>query len=186
MATNATPLPEWLTGPRTAWGGETNGLRAGLVWNDSSSKLGVTVLVLTFQTNTAWRYVAPPGKNFLKLELRDAQGVLLAPIKGKELNGDLPRRIRTDDLPHSPSAGIHNAGMIENWLMLPPGLPDRLRDFFLQDVYKIEREGDYTLTVFPALYEFAADRKTVSRIDLLPVTIKLHLAPSEAATKKEK
>ena len=177
---NSVPVPQDLMGPRTAWGNETNSFRAGLVWGGLSGKMDVSVLVLTFKTNTGFNYVAPPEKKFLKSELRDARGVLLTPLKGKNLDGELVHRILTADLPHSPPAGIHNPAMIENWLMLGAGLPGVLRSFLIEDAYKIEREGDYTLTVWASIYEFAPDRQSVSRIDLPPVTAKIHLAASIA------
>ena len=61
--------------------------------------------------------------------------------------------------------------MIKNWLVLP----GQFRDFFIDDVYRIEHEGAYTLTVCVAIYEFAPDRQSVSRIDLPCVKAKLHL-----------
>jgi hypothetical protein len=175
---SAVPLPTELKSPQMVWGGGSNGFRAGLCWGDFSGKMDITVLVLTFKTNTAWRYVVPPGKKFMKLELRDARGTLLPSLKGKELDGELPQRILTKDLPHSPPAGIHNPSMIEDWLTLAVGLPGRYRDFFIEDAYRIRQDGDYTLTVWAAIYEFASDRQSVSRIDLPPVTAKIHLSAS--------
>jgi hypothetical protein len=175
--TNSTPVPNEFIGPRTAWGEETNGFRAGLVWGDSPSKMDVAVIVLTFKTNIAWKYVAPPGRKFLKFELKDAKGAPLKPLKGKELDGELPKRIRTKDLPHTPEFA-HHASMLQDWLLLSPGLPGPLRDVFIQDTYKIDKEGDYSLTILASVYEFETGEQTVSRVDLLPVTAKLHLTPT--------
>jgi hypothetical protein len=66
--------------------------------------------------------------------------------------------------------------MIENRLMLGDGQPCPIRDIVIQDIYRIPQEGDYTLTVWASIYEFAPDRQSVSRIDLPPVTAKIHLA----------
>ena len=168
-------VPKELLSPQTAWGEETNGLRAGMNW-EFSGKMNVRVAVLRLTTNAAWNYVGPPGRTFPKCELRDARGVLVTPLRGEKLVGELPQRILTKDLPHSPPAGIHNPTMIENRLMLGDGQPCPIRDIVIQDIYRIPQEGDYTLTVWASIYEFAPDRQSVSRIDLPPVTAKIHLA----------
>ena len=67
---------------KTAWGDETNGIRAGMNWEpfgrgNSKVSESVQIVLLTSKTNTGFNYVAPPDKKFTKLELRDAQGVLL-------------------------------------------------------------------------------------------------------------
>ena len=175
--TNSVPVPLELLSPQTTWGDETNGLRAGMNW-EFSGKMNVRVAVLRLATNAASNYVGPPGKTFRKCELRDAQGVLLTPLRGEKLVGELPQRILTRDLPQSPPAGIHNPAMIENRLMLGDGQPCPIRDIVIQDIYRIPQEGDYTLIVAVAIYEFAPDRQSVSRIDLPPVTAKIHLAAS--------
>jgi len=176
--TDAVPLPKEVLGPQTAWGVETNGFRAGVCWFETSGKMNIRTTVLTFKTNATWNYVAPPGKKFLKCELRDARGMLLTPLKGKKLDGEFSQVILTKDLPHSPAVGLHTPSMIENLLVLPAGLPGPFRHFFIEDVYRIDQEGDYTLTVCVAIYRFAPDRQSVSRIDLPPVTAKIHLRES--------
>ncbi len=174
-ATNTVPLPKQFMDPQTAWGEATNGLRAGVSWFEFSGKKEIRTTVLSFNTNVAWNYVTPPGKKFLKCELRDAHGVLLTPRKGKKLDGELPQRILTKDLPYRPASGIHHRRTLDNWFLIGNGLPTILRDFFIEDVFRIEQEGDYTLTVGVAIYEFAPDRESVARIDLPPVTTKIHL-----------
>ena len=172
-ATNSVLVPKELMGPQTAWGEETNGVRAGINW-ELSDKMIVRIFVLTSRTNTAWNYVAPPGKIFMRFELRDARGMIQTPLKGKKMDVELPMRILTKEMPHSPAVG-HEAGMIENRLLVTAGSPVIFRDVIIQNVYRIEQEGDYALTVCVAIYEFAPDRQSVSRIDLPCVKAKLHL-----------
>jgi hypothetical protein len=172
--TNAVLLPKDLISPHTAWGEETNGVRAGVDW-ELSDKMDVQVFVLTFETSAMWNYIAPPGKTFMKFELRDAQGGLLTSLKGKKLDGELPQRIPTKDLPFRPASGFHHRSTIDNRLLIGRGQPIIFRDVVIQDVYRIEQEGDYTLTVRVAIYKFAADEQSVFRMDLPPVTVKIHL-----------
>jgi hypothetical protein len=174
--TNAVPLPKELISPHTVWGEERNGIRAGVDW-EVSGGMNVQVVVLTFKTNAAWHYVAPHGKKFMTFELRDARGVLLAPLKGKQLDGELPQRILAKDLPLRRAVG-HHGSSLEDWLLLAAGSPCAFRDVVIQDVYRIEQEGDYTLMVCVAIYEFAPDEESVSRIDLPPVKTKIHLRES--------
>jgi len=175
--TNAVPLPPGLISPHTAWGEETNGVRAGVDW-ELSGGMNVQVVLLTFKTNAAWHYVAPPGKKFLIFELRDARGVRLAPLKGKKLDGELPQRILTKDLPYRPASGAHHRSTIDNRVLIAAGSPWAFRDIVIQDVYRIEQEGDYTLTVCVAIYQFTPDEQSVSRMDLPPITAKLRLRKS--------
>ena len=100
-------VPKELMGPQTAWGDETNGIRAGMNWEpfgrgNSKVSESVQIVLLTSKTNTGFNYVAPPDKKFTKLELRDAQGVLLTPLNGKRLDGELPKRILTKDCKRQP------------------------------------------------------------------------------------
>ena len=71
-ATNTVPLPKEFLDQQTTWGEEANGLRAGVCWFEFSGKMEIRTTVLSFNTNVAWNYVTPPGKKFLKCELRDA------------------------------------------------------------------------------------------------------------------
>jgi hypothetical protein len=172
--TNALPLPKELLSSHMAWGEETNGVCAGIDW-ELSDKMNVRVVVLTFKTNVAWNYVAPPGKKFMAFELWDARGVLLTPLGGKKLDGELPQRILTKDLPYRPASGIHHRRTVDNRLLIGYGQPVIFRDVGIQDVYRIAQEGDYTLTVSVAIYKFAPDEQSVWRMDLPPVTAKIHL-----------
>jgi hypothetical protein len=113
----------------------------------------------------------------MSFELRDARGALLTPLKGNRLAGDLPQQILNRDLPRTAAYG-HHASMLENWIMLVQSEPALIREFFIEDVYRIEQEGDYRLRVCVAIYEFSVAKEYVSRMDLLPITVTIHLKPS--------
>lgn len=167
-----------------AWGATTNQFCAGIFWATMDFGKGVfqdvDIVVKTSKTNAMWDYLIPPGRKLAKVELRDAQGVLLVPLKGKKLDGDLPQRILTKDLPRVPRFG-HSGGFLEGWLILGPNLPDRPWQFPMQDIYRIEKEGEYTFTVNVAIYHFMPDQQSVVRMDLPPVSTNIHLTPSGKA-----
>jgi hypothetical protein len=165
------------------WGEVTNQLWAGVGWEtrpfEQGSLQDVRILIQTAMTNGIGGYFLPPEHTLANAELRDAKGALLVPLHGKQLESDLPGQIRVSDLPRSPPRGIHHpVGMLLNGLHLTPKLPETLWNFSIQDIYRIEQEGDYTFTVVVALYHITNDGELVVRIDLPPVTVKMHLGPS--------
>lgn len=178
-AVDTNSIPKELREPAITWGNDTNDLCAGLFVSQNNNPAPpiqtIDVFVLTSKTNAMWNYVEAPGNKFAKLELRDTNGVVIPPLKGKKLDDDLPQKIVEEDLPTTP-ASIH---LRRAWLMLPPSVPEPLKDFNIQDVYRITNAGDYTLKICVAIYQFAPDRKSVLRIDLPCVTTKIHLTPSK-------
>jgi hypothetical protein len=64
-------------------------------------------------------------------------------------------------------------------LMLPQNQAIVLKRFAVQDTYQIKERGDYTLTVWPVIYQFSTNRQFLTRIDLPYVTTKIHLEPQE-------
>ena len=181
-ATNS--ISAWLTDGTInwgAWGTETNGFCAGI--NTSSravrgktARHSVTVYVLTSKTNTQWNYLALRDAKFSKFELRDPSGAIVVSLPGRRIDRDLRDRIPVNDLPRA--RGTRSSGnMPDSWLLLSPGSPAILAEICLQDVYHIRKEGDYTLTICPAIYEFTRDRKAVLRIALPCVDTKMHLSP---------
>ena len=160
------------------WGAASNGLCVGVLLPPSipseSPSQAVVVYVLTSRTNAFWNYLGPPSGGFSKLELLDANGLVVPPRSGgKATVREFPASLRRKELPMSP-----DGRMFLNELALAAGQPSVLRRFSLYDGYRIVHEGDYTLTVAAAIYEFAPDRQSVSRIDLPPVKAKIHLAAS--------
>jgi len=101
----------------------------------------------------------------------------MEPLPGKRIDRTLRDRMLVSDLPRARGTlGARN--MPDAWLVLTPGSPTVLADIPLQEVYHIEKEGEYPLTICPAIYEFTPDRKAVFRIDLPCVTTTIHLSKS--------
>jgi hypothetical protein len=146
--TNNTP-PEFLNS-HGVWSMETNGVRAGLIWDNylhgQFASQVITVLVLTSKTNAVWDYVKPPTEKFAKFLLLDSNGGCLPP--GGALN-------------------------------LFPDNPKILKEIHIQDACLIKTEGDYSLVVWPSIYQFSTNRQFVNRLDLMPLSMKLHLWPSQ-------
>jgi hypothetical protein len=165
------------------WGQATNQLWAGVGWETRRVEQGsfqdVRILIQSTITNVILSYLLPPDHKLAKAELRDANGVLLAPLKGIDLDGDLPRQIPSKDLPHFP-ARAHHLASLRNRLQLSPNIPKASWNFSMQDVYRIEQEGDYTFTVVVGLYHLEDEGESAVRMDLPPVTAKMHLSRSPA------
>jgi hypothetical protein len=119
----------------------------------------------------------PPEHKLAKAELRDSNGILLVPLKGKNLDADLPQQILNKDLPREPMIG-HNGGTPEGRLSFPPNLPVNPWEFSMQDIYRIEKEGNYTFTVCVAIYHFTDDKQSVVRMDLPSVSVHMYLTAS--------
>jgi hypothetical protein len=165
-------IPAALLDPRVAWGADTNALRAGLGWGAASA----TVVVVTSGTNAPWDYVAPPGRKLLACELRDPEGRLVPAAAAGALTANLPRTIAVKDLPQARPRG-HHPLRLYNRLLLATWAPDLLCDIPLQDAFALRTAGEYTLTVQAAVYKFAPDYASVVRLDLPPVSAKVHLEP---------
>jgi hypothetical protein len=169
---------------KIVWSDVTNKFCAGVAWFSTDHGKGVIqvarILLKTTQTNAGWGYFMPPEGKLAKAELRDAQGVLVVPLLGKKLEGQLPHQTLLKDWPREPARGFHNPGGAPTGGLSFPAdnLPVRFSDFSMQDIYRVESEGDYTFTVFVALYHFIDDQQSLVRIDLPSVTVHMHLTPS--------
>ena len=68
--------------------------------------------------------------------------------------------------------------LTEQWFYLPGGLSGTDPELFrlhIQQYFKIEKSGDYQLTVWPKIYKRSeTNRNLCERIDLPPVTIPIH------------
>ncbi len=178
---------DWFVVPGLVWGDETNGFRVGITCGDPGGK-GIMAFVARTETNSTnqsraynsyTRYLAPPGVKFVKVELRDTNAVVVAPLRGKTLDGILPKEIPTKDLPRNPVKGTNERGSgggLRDWLV---GNPSTLQVFSIQDYYRIAKEGDYMLTVCPVIYKFETNTEYVYRVDLPCVTTKIHLKPPD-------
>jgi hypothetical protein len=141
-----------------------------------------------FQPDPAFgAFLKPPGDaKFLRLELRDPDGKVLAPLHRQD--GFLPPSLPVGIFPRY-SRQVRHDGNID----FRDGLfrsPAELATFTIQDAYRIEKEGDYTLTVCCSIYILPYNGHppanvdydnyqtlSATRADLPCVTAKIHLAP---------
>lgn len=181
-AVDTNSIPEEYINSHSVWGVATNEVRAGLAWSkevrDQMILQDFVVMVLTSKTNAVFSYVKPPNEKFAKFELRDSKGALLVPRRGLALDGQMPETIQLADLPKTPKFGRNNP-LLAGALHLFQNRPVPLKIFDIQDVYQVEAEGDYTLTVWPTIYQLSTNQQFVNRIDIMPVSMKVHLSPSQ-------
>jgi hypothetical protein len=132
-------------------------------------------------------FLKPPGKvKFLKVELRGQDGRVLAPVQ--KLDDSLPSTLPVKAFLQYAQKERH-AGNIDFQDRLYRS-PSELGEFTIQNAYRIEKEGDYTLTVCCAIYILPYNGHppanvdydkyqtlSATRVDLPCVTTKIHLAP---------
>jgi hypothetical protein len=170
--TNA--LAMWLADPSLVWSGETNGFRVVTdVWPESSPT-EVNIYVVSSKTRQMV-YVYPPSGKLPRMELRSTNGIVVQPLKGK-IDGMLPDQIPAGDFPKSSPTRGSPAG-IYNYLGMGQNGPTRLKHVLIRDVYRVKKEEDYTLTVYPVLYKFETNFEYADRVDLPSVTTRIHLKP---------
>jgi hypothetical protein len=176
--TNKIDLTPWFTNKSFIWSDETNKLRTG-VWRSLGSLVNEVDILVLSSTNAGLVYVYPPSGKIPKLELQDTNGLKIQPIKSK-MDGKLPQRLSADDLRVYHSDGLFMGhGVKYKYLMLGRDAPHLLKEFTIGDVYEIKKEADYKLTVFPVIYKFETNGQYADRIDLPPVSVKIHLMPSQ-------
>ena len=187
QANNLTNLTWWFSQKSLAWSAETNGFRTG-VWlspDPPTPAKEIEILVLP-STNSGLRYVYPPSDKSPSLELRDTNGVVIQAIKNK-MDGELPQSISENHLRSWKSTFRmwgesflgRGHGVYYDYFLIATNFPNMLKVVDISDVYKIKKEADYTLTVFPVIYKFETNYQYADRIDLPCVTTKIHLAPSQ-------
>jgi hypothetical protein len=154
----------------------TNGWRVQLAcWDTNTTDPLVSVAVGSTNFNTFGSYYfGPPNGKFSKLELRDSDGIVVPPIRGVSVEGQVPLKISLSDLPRWPDGGLRN-----RIAFFTNSAPAPLREFRVRDVYRIEKEGDYALTVCAVIYKFAEDRSHLNRIDLPCVSTTIHLRQND-------
>lgn len=167
----------------SALGQEAKGVYSEVLWRTGRygygdwRKMLISVFVQTSKTNVYLDYLAPINRPFRRFELRDSRGKVMVPRHGAELERQLPLNIATKDWPRSPAYG-HHLEELKGQLWLRPGSKETYRSFRIQDLYQVDQEGDFVLTIAVSLYKFAADRQSVSRVDLPSVTTTVHLFPN--------
>jgi hypothetical protein len=158
------------------WSAETNSFRTGVLPVRPAKEIDIWVLS---STNPGLIYLYPPSGKPPKLELQDSNGVIILPIKNK-MDGELPQRLSESNFRKFHFDGFfHGNGAEYGYIMLAKDRPHILTTFAIGDVYQIEKEADYSLTVFPVIYKFETNGEYADRIDLPIVTTKIHLVPTE-------
>jgi len=135
-------------------------------------------------------FEAPDGK-FEVFELQDANGVLIQPKPGKQLQRKFPKQISVGEYRRDRVGGIRNLFYLHT-TDTPPTTVGRHK---LNDVFSITNEGDFLLTVQPVLFKdtndlnqhfplwgptmTVADSNTnfFERMDFPSVSAKIHLFP---------
>lgn len=100
--------------------------------------------------------------------------MVIQAVPGEELDGELAPTISLKDLPMVPKFGRNNS-LPKGALTLFRDQAKTLKRFPVQDTYKIEESGTYTLTVWPAVYLFSTNRQFLTRIDLPQVSMTIYL-----------
>ncbi len=167
-------------GPFSA-GLATNGVQAILMCFPESEPEDIYLGVQRTDTNRSGLYVKPPDGGFAKIELRGADGKMLAPTTGKvKLVTEWPRVVDVSRLPHR-AEGLFHGGGVRDILLIGRGAPTPLREFRIYDAFDIERDGEYTLTIWPSFHQvIEPGEKVAQRVDLPPVSVKLHLVAAGA------
>ena len=181
-STNA-PAPTWWENERsTIWTAQSNSLRSGLAWSPDSSVQKMSLLLFSGNSNGPSDYVYTPGHKLSRAELRDPDGLVVPPrTPGSRLDAELAQKIAAEDLPKLEGGGpFRGRGVDHEYVLLQPGGPSRVLDFAIADVYNVKKEGDYSLTLCPALYRFTTNRKFLICVDWPCVSVKIHLQPHPA------
>jgi hypothetical protein len=147
-----------------------------LVWHlDDSTKRPPAVIVeapTPEGINSDNEFVSSPTPLPCYLELRTTSGQLVnSKSSYRNARSAFPDEIRSQKLPRIPWAHT-----LRGLLSFRSGVPTHLGSFNLRDVFPTAGEGDYTLTVWPVVYQFSKDLKTVKRVDLPHVSLKIHLS----------
>lgn len=155
------------------WKEDTNGFRVEIYPTTEMGRTTLSVYVGSRVFDSHGEYVLGPNPRFSKFELRNSNDVVMPFLKGVTIQGESPAKIPIGTLPQRRTGG----SMDVIWFTTNSG-PKILTNIYLNAVYRIDCEGDYRLTVRPAIYEFGGD-SFLDRVDLPTVTTKVHLAPTK-------
>ena len=159
------------------WKVSTNGLRVQLDCFPTADTREEWVIVSVGSVifNSGGSFFGPPDGTFAKFELRESNGIIVPPKTGVVLEGRSPSRISANDLPRWPYG---DRGLKNHLGFLTNGAPAQVRELKITDAYRVEKEGDYSLTVCAVIYQFEPKRDYLDRVDLPCVTTTIHLVPS--------
>jgi len=170
-------VPKQYQDAHYTWGQVTNRLRAGIVLEDSGgNQCIIDVVLLTYRTNALFDYVKPKDEKFARCELVDPEGKVVNPLRGMKLDAELPDFIQLKDLPMTPKMGRNNP-LPSGLLILPETNAITLKRFVLQDIYPLEKSGEYVLSITPAVYRFSSSREYLTRSKLGTIKVKLQISP---------
>jgi hypothetical protein len=104
----------------------------------------VSVFVLGSVSNQSKDHLAPPGRKLLRVELRDARGMLVQPESSiTKLQSALPARMLIKDFPMIPQRGqfAGRGAMFKDIMLLGPDGPYPLVEFNVLDYFSIKEDG---------------------------------------------
>jgi len=142
-------------------------------WDTNTLNVRVSVGVGSAAVNSGGGYYVAPNGKFAKFELAKINGAIIQQIKGASLEDQYPQSISVHDFPRWPDGQLK--GLFGFFSNSPPA---QLKEVKIRDIYSINDEGDYTLTVSPVIYKFGTNVGYLDRVDLPSVTSKVHLVPN--------
>ena len=151
---------------------DTNGWRVQLYcWGEKGKDTWASLGIGNTAANIGMGYVWTPNEKFYKCKLKDSSGKAILPRSGATLEAQYPASLSVRVFPKWSDGKLKNRiGFFTN---SPPWV---LKQFRLQDVFQIEQEGDYSLTVCPVIYKVETNAEHIAyRIDLPTVTTNIHL-----------
>jgi hypothetical protein len=167
-----------LDSPYVKWGDDTNGFRAGTEFGQEEEKIVVCVLTSKEDSpNGRLEWFRPVDGKFAKVELKDINGMVIAPLAGKDLGTNLPKSIEIKDLGRVGDKW-HGYWLTNAIYPLGTNTANCLGEFMINEVYLIESEGDYDLTIWPVIYQRYNAGPIAYRIPIAPTTRRIHLQKS--------
>lgn len=153
-------------------GVSSNGFRPLIaIYSDSkiAGKAPPTILVSLQSlavTNINRGYLKSPKFPWGEIELNDSLGRF---VETKRKSEAFPTNILLSKLPRDWK------GSMEGRLSFQTNSTTLLGFFSLREEFNITNSGNFELTIKPKLYKFSADKKSVDRIELLPVKVLIKL-----------
>jgi hypothetical protein len=108
--TNDLDVNWWLNQKSITWSAEANHFRTGVGCGPVSPNREIYVAIMSLNKK-GLTFVFPPSGKFPIQILRDESGTIIDPIIGKT-DGELPKRISANDLPHSTDGKVRGHGTV--------------------------------------------------------------------------
>jgi hypothetical protein len=156
---------------------KTNDIQEQLVIAGPGTTNPLAVVLVGSRVTNAWGNIfAPANGRYLKFELRDSNQVLVPLRKGISMECKLPQRTSVDEL-ISAGGGHYISSEQISWFT--NGDPAKLDVIELRNVFQIESEGNYTLSLCPIIYKRELDELHLDQIALPCLSTNIHLLPEE-------